>query len=155
MFPPRCPDPRGLVRSQSMRTVDGAVRLPLNVAPHVLDDSGCPNTWRSHAPMSSSWPGRARARGLPFLPVPDNYYDYLAGRFGLDTEVVTELRELDLLYDRDAGGEYLHFYTRTVGWLFFEFVQRRDQYDGYGHDNAPVRLAAQRAARVSWAQELT
>ena len=25
----------------------------------------------------------ARARGLPFLPVPDNYYDDVAGRFGL------------------------------------------------------------------------
>ena len=34
--------PPGLVRSRVMRTVDGAVRLPLNVAPHVLDESGMP-----------------------------------------------------------------------------------------------------------------
>jgi 4-hydroxyphenylpyruvate dioxygenase len=33
--------------------------------------------------------------------------------------------------------------------VFFEFVERRGNYDGYGSDNAPVRLAAQRAGRVS------
>ena len=38
----------------------------------------------------------------------------------------------------------MHFYTRTVGSVFFEFVQRFGGYDGYGVDNAPVRLAAQR-----------
>ena len=27
--------------------------------------------------------------------------------------------------------------------MFFEVVQRTDDYDGYGADNAPVRLAAQ------------
>ena len=42
----------------------------------------------------------------------------------------------------------MHFYTRTVGTVFFEFVQRRGRYDGYGADNAPVRLAAQRGRRV-------
>ena len=61
---------------------------------------------------------------------------------------MTEFRELDLLYDRDAGGDFVHFYTRTVGTVFFEFVQRRGRYDGYGAENAPVRLAAQRAHRV-------
>jgi len=87
----------------------------------------------------------ARARGLTFLPVPANYYDYVAGRFGVDADTVAELRELDLLYDRSADGEFVHFYTRTVGSVFFEFVERRGHYDGYGTDNAPVRLAAQRA----------
>jgi 4-hydroxyphenylpyruvate dioxygenase len=88
----------------------------------------------------------ARERGAEFLPVSDNYYDYLAGRFGLDDAAVAELRDLGLLYDRDArGNEFVHFYTRTIGTLFFEFVQRRGDYDGYGIDNAPVRLAAQRA----------
>jgi hypothetical protein len=33
----------------------------------------------------------------------------------------------------------------TIGTVFFEFVERRGGYDGYGIDNAPVRLAAQRA----------
>ena len=132
-----------------MRTVDGAVRLPLNVAPHVLDDSGMPQHIAFACTDVFEVARRARARGLPFLSVPDNYYDYVAGRFGVDTDTVAALRELDLLYDRSPDGEFIHFYTRTVGSVFFEFVERRGNYDGYGSDNAPVRLAAQRAGRVS------
>ena len=44
------------------------------------------------------------------------------------------------------GGEFVHFYTATVGEVFFEVVQRRGGYDGYGAANAPVRLAAQHAS---------
>ena len=140
--------PTGLVRSQVMRTADGAVRLPLNVAPHVLDESGMPQhiAFACHDVVELA--RTARARGLRFLSVPDNYYDYVAGRFGVDRETVAELRELDLLYDRNPDGEFVHFYTRTVGKVFFEFVERRGHYDGYGSDNAPVRLAAQRSGLV-------
>jgi 4-hydroxyphenylpyruvate dioxygenase len=53
------------------------------------------------------------------------------------------LQELNLLYDQDECGEFLHFYTRTIGTVFFEVVERRRGYDGYGAPNAPVRLASQ------------
>jgi 4-hydroxyphenylpyruvate dioxygenase len=137
--------PTGLVRSQVMRTADGSIRLPLNVAPHVLDGSTVPQHVAFACSDVVALARAARARGLEFLPVPDNYYDYVAGRFGVDAVTVAELRELDLLYDRSPDGEFVHFYTRTVGSVFFEFVERRGHYDGYGTDNAPVRLAAQRA----------
>ena len=137
--------PTGLVRSQVMRTADGSIRLPLNVAPHVLDGSVVPQHVAFACTDVVGLARAARARGLTFLPVPANYYDYVAGRFGVDADTVAELRELDLLYDRTADGEFVHFYTRTVGSVFFEFVERRGHYDGYGTDNAPVRLAAQRA----------
>jgi 4-hydroxyphenylpyruvate dioxygenase len=146
--PTEVPGPNGLVRSQSMRTSDDAVRLLLNVAPHVLDDACMPQHVAFACSDVIGLARAARARGAQLLSVPDNYYDYLIGRFGLDEETVAELRELDLLYDRDTGGEFVHFYTRTVGTVFFEFVQRRGRYDGYGTDNAPVRLAAQRGWRV-------
>ncbi len=42
-----------------------------------------------------------------------------------------------------ADGEFLHFYTATVGSVFFEVVERRGSYDGYGAPNAPVRHAVQ------------
>ncbi|KRE33709.1 4-hydroxyphenylpyruvate dioxygenase [Mycobacterium sp. Soil538] len=142
--PAEVPGPTGLVRSQVMRTEDGAVRIPLNVAPHVLDHSGL----AQHVAFSCSdvvgLARRAADRGLAFLPVSDNYYDYLHGRFGLGADEVAELKALNLLYDRGPDGHFVHFYTRTVGSVFFEFVQRFGHYDGYGTDNAPVRLAAQR-----------
>ncbi|MEN3316788.1 MAG: 4-hydroxyphenylpyruvate dioxygenase [Mycobacterium sp.] len=144
--PTEVPGPKGLIRSQSMRTSDGALRLLLNVAPHVLDGAGMPQHVAFACSDVIGLARAARERGAEFLPVSDNYYDYLAGRFGLDAADVAELRGLGLLYDRDAdGNEFVHFYTRTIGTVFFEFVQRRGDYHGYGIDNAPVRLAAQRA----------
>ena len=85
----------------------------------------------------------ARDRGLEFLRIPANYYEDLDARFGLDPDFLATLRELNLLYDRDADGEFLHFYTATVGSVFFEMVERRGAYDGYGAPNAPVRHAVQ------------
>ena len=107
----------------------------------------CRNTSHS-APTTSSTSPEARDRGLEFLTVPDNYYDDLVARFDLAPEIVAQLRELGLLYDREAGGEFVHFYTATVGEVFFEVVQRNGGYDGYGAANAPVRLAAQRASEA-------
>ncbi|GAB2906082.1 hypothetical protein [Neomicrococcus lactis] len=40
-------------------------------------------------------------------------------------------------------GAFVHFYTETIGKVFFEVVERRGKYDGYGAPNAPFRLAAQ------------
>ena len=86
---------------------------------------------------------RAAQRGLDRLPVPANYYADLQARFGLDDDRVAELRELGLLYDRDDSGELLHFYTGTLGGVFFEVLERLGGYRGYGAADAPVRLAAQ------------
>lgn len=146
--PAEVPGPNGLVRSQSMRTADASVRLVLNVAPHILDEASMPQHVAFTCSDVIALARTARANGAQLLAVPDNYYDYLSGRFGLDDATVDEFRDLDLLYDRDALGDFVHFYTRTVGTVFFEFVQRRGGYDGYGADNAPVRLAAQRDGRV-------
>ena len=81
---------------------------------------------------------------MPLLAIPDNYYDDLAARTDLADELIAELRSLGVLYDAGPGGELLHFFTETVGGrLFFEVVERRGSYDGYGAANSPVRLSAQ------------
>ena len=144
--PVEVPGPRGLIRSEVLRSVDGGVRIPLNVAPHVLDSEAIAQHVAFACDDVLGLARRAHEAGLQFLRVADNYYDYVRGRFGIDEELLAQLRELGVLYDRSsdpAGGYLLHFYTRTVGRVFFEFVQRFDGYDGYGIDNAPVRLAAQ------------
>ena len=41
------------------------------------------------------------------------------------------------------SGDFTHFYTETIGGVFFEVVQRRGSYEGYGAPDAGVRLAAQ------------
>jgi 4-hydroxyphenylpyruvate dioxygenase len=137
--------PTGLVRSQVVSSDDGAVRLALNVAPLGFDD---PGGFPQHVAFASddviAVARQAQARGLRALPVPGNYYDDLLARFDLPAGTVEELADLGLLYDRDATGDFTHFYTETVGGVFLEVVQRRGGYQGYGAANAPVRLAAQR-----------
>ena len=91
----------------------------------------------------------ARAAGAPLVDVPDNYYDDLDARLAPPPEQLAAMRELGVLLDRDADGEFLHFYTEVLGSrVFFEVVQRVGGYDGYGEFNAPVRMAAHRRSRL-------
>ncbi|MBT1001099.1 sugar phosphate isomerase/epimerase and 4-hydroxyphenylpyruvate domain-containing protein [Paenarthrobacter sp. DKR-5] len=141
--------PTGLVRSQVMRSDDGRVRLALNIAPLALEGSGpsAVAAYPQHIALATEdligVARRALERGLAFLPVPQNYYDDLRARLDVPPALLGTLQELNLLYDEDDEGEFLHFYTATVGSVFFEVVQRGRHYEGYGAPNAPVRLAAQ------------
>ena len=156
------PSPTGLVRSQVMLTENRAVRLVLNLAPLIQQDgasggsgaaesdggsTGARRTYQEHIAFAVddlvATARDCKARGLEFLEIPANYYEDLDARFGLAPEFLATLQELNLLYDRDADGEFLHFYTATVGSVFFEMVERRGNYDGYGAPNAPVRHAVQ------------
>lgn len=142
------PSPSGLVRSQVMQTSDGAVRLVLNLAPVQQSPAQqAHKTYQEHIAFAVddlvSTARSARDRGLEFLQIPANYYEDLDARFDLEPGFLATLQELNLLYDRDASGEFLHFYTATVGSVFFEMVERRGTYDGYGAPNAPVRHAVQ------------
>jgi 4-hydroxyphenylpyruvate dioxygenase len=132
--------PDGLVRSQAFD--GGGVRLTLHVP--VLPANG--RAELQHVAFATGDVAeavrRARAAGVPLLDVPDNYYDDLEARLRIDT---TELRALGLLYDRDErGGELRHAFTAARGRVFFELVERRGGYAGYGTANTPVRMAAQR-----------
>ena len=78
------------------------------------------------------------------MPISANYYDDLATRFDIAPQIAARLRELGVLFDRAAEGDYLHIYTETFAdRFFFEIVQRIGAYDGYGALNAPARMASQ------------
>jgi 4-hydroxyphenylpyruvate dioxygenase len=141
--------PLGLVRSQVMRNTSGSVRLALNVFPPPDGPVGLVHTPQHIAFATGNIAELARGaleRGIELLPVGENYYKDLGARFGLDDDFLADLRALNLLYDRDDSGEFLHFYTKNFGGLFLEVVERRGNYDGYGAPNAPIRLAAQHRA---------
>ncbi len=138
------PSLRGLVRSQVLRSGSGACRLALNVAPLAWDQaSGYPQHVAFATDDVVTVARRAVERGLVPLEIPQNYYEDLHSRFDLPAAEVETMAELGLLHDRDATGDFTHFYTATVGSVFFEVVQRRGAYDGFGAPNAAVRLAAQ------------
>ncbi|MET7477143.1 TIM barrel protein [Streptomyces sp. NPDC005648] len=140
-------DPYGLLRSRAVTTADGGVRIALSVGAAPADDT----VHAQHIALATDdvvgAARRFRAAGGTPLPIPANYYDDLAARFEFAEGELETYRELGILYDRDAHGEFRHCYTRTVGRVFFELVQRDGGYRGYGAQNAPVRLAAQHTAR--------
>lgn len=142
-------DPYGLLRSRAVTTDDGAVRIVLTVGAAPVDDTA----HAQHIALATDdvvAAARAhRAAGGELLPIPDNYYADLAARFEFPDGELETYRELGILYDRDDHGTFRHCYTHTVGRVFFELVQRDGDYRGYGAPNAPVRLAAQHAARGS------
>jgi 4-hydroxyphenylpyruvate dioxygenase len=138
--------PDGLLRSRSVSDRSGKVRLALTV-PRLGGEHG-PLAELQHVAFAThdaiAVARRMRERGVPLLAIPDNYYDDLAARTELDGDTIESLRELDVLYEGSPVGEFLHFFTETVGdRLFFEVVERRGAYDGYGALNSPVRLSAQ------------
>lgn len=152
------PDPYGLVKSRALRSRCSSVRLPLNISENR-------NTAISHALSSYRGSGvhhiafdcadifaevrRAKDAGVPLLDIPLNYYDDLAARFDFDDEFLSELAYYNVLYDRDAnGGELFHVYTEPFeGRFFFEIIQRKNGYAGYGAANVAVRLAAMAKSR--------
>ncbi|MFJ4814745.1 bifunctional sugar phosphate isomerase/epimerase/4-hydroxyphenylpyruvate dioxygenase family protein [Streptomyces sp. NPDC088801] len=141
-------DPYGLLRSRAVTNADGSVRIALTVGPAPTDDT----VHAQHIALATddvvASARRFRDAGGALLPVPANYYDDLAARFEFADGELETYRDLGILYDRDAHGVFRHCYTRTVGRVFFELVQRDDGYRGYGAPNAPVRLAAQHTARA-------
>ncbi|MFD3582193.1 bifunctional sugar phosphate isomerase/epimerase/4-hydroxyphenylpyruvate dioxygenase family protein [Streptomyces sp. NPDC058683] len=140
-------DPYGLLRSRAVTNADGSVRIALGVGAAPADDT----LHAQHIALATDdvvAAARAfRAAGGSPLPIPANYYDDLAARFEFADGELETYRALGILYDRDAGGVFRHCYTRTVGRVFFELVERDPGYRGYGAQNAPVRLAAQHAGR--------
>jgi 4-hydroxyphenylpyruvate dioxygenase len=77
-------------------------------------------------------------RGVPFLRVPDAYYDEVRERFSDVPEVDADaLRELRVLADRDEEGYLLQIFTKPVvdrPTVFFEIIERRGSR-GFGLGN--------------------
>jgi 4-hydroxyphenylpyruvate dioxygenase len=145
-------DPLGLVQSQALINSDQGLRVILNgssatrtLSARFINEffgSGvqhvafsCTDIFATVADM--------RARGAEFLKIPENYYDDIEAKYDLDSATMAALRDNQILYDREGGGEFFQIYTHTFDErFFFEIVQRRS-YEGFGAANAAVRLAAQ------------
>ncbi|MEX0367513.1 MAG: bifunctional sugar phosphate isomerase/epimerase/4-hydroxyphenylpyruvate dioxygenase family protein [Ruegeria sp.] len=146
-------DPSGVVQSQAIESPEGEVRLNLNgavgrrtLAASFLQDglgAGVQHLAFSTDEIFETSAQLARS-GFPRLIIPGNYYADLQAEFGLDDALVSRLRDHNILYDRIADSAYFQIYSRPIfNGFFFEIVERRMGYAGYGARNASVRLAAQ------------
>jgi 4-hydroxyphenylpyruvate dioxygenase len=147
--------PFGLVRNRTVTDPAGKVRIGMSVSvlrrgsewqPAVTDPQHL--AFASDDVLAAA--RAARAAGAPLLDIPDNYYDDLDARLAPPAGLLDQMRTLGVLYDTDADGQFLHFYTEILGGrVFFEVVQRIGGYAGYGELNAPVRMAAHRRQRAA------
>jgi 4-hydroxyphenylpyruvate dioxygenase len=145
-------DPGGIVRSQVVETADGALRIAMNGSQSQRTQSSrflneYFGSGVQHIAFATddivATAERFKANGIEVLPIPENYYDDLEARVDLPAERLAVLKAHNLLYDKDADGEYLQIYTKSFQDLFFlEIVERRG-YKGFGAINAPIRLNAQ------------
>lgn len=147
-------DPAGLIRSQVIENDKGSFRLTLNGAENHRTFAGnfitekfssavqhvafaCRDIFETAKQLQDS-------RFVP-LEISPNNYDDLDARYGLDENFLVQLREFHILYDRDEDGEFFQFYSPNYGeGFFFEIVERRGNYQGYGATNAQFRIAAQK-----------
>jgi 4-hydroxyphenylpyruvate dioxygenase len=145
-------DPGGIVSSQVVETTDGTLRIALNASQSLRTQSSrflneYFGSGVQHIAFASNdivaTAKRLKANGVATLGIPENYYDDLSARVGLDETRLEILKAHNILYDRDERGEYFQLYTKTFKDLFFIEVVERRGYVGFGAVNAPIRLNAQ------------
>jgi len=150
-------DPGGLVKSQVIQSDDGALRIILNASQSARTQSSrflseAFGSGVQHIAFATNdilaAAAAIAANGVELLPIPENYYDDLEAKSDLSREAIDRLKAHNILYERDGSGTYCQLYTRTfANRFFFEIVERRGGYSGFGASNAQIRLTAQ--ARLS------
>ena len=146
-------DPSGVVHSQAIASPEGEVRLNLNGAEGRRTFAGSFLADRFGAGVQHialltedifETSSRLEEAGFPRLAISPNYYADIEAAFGLDETLAEQLEACNILYDRQGNTEYLQIYSKPIfNGFFFEIVERRRGYAGYGARNAPIRLAAQ------------
>ena len=147
-------DPGGIVRSQVIESPDAKLRLTLNGAETDRTVAGQFVAARSGSAVQHiafetadifETASKLAATGFASLPIPSNYYDDIAARFGLTASARAKLEKLNILYDEEEGRRFYQLYSQPyAGGFFVEIVERDDGYSGYGAMNAPFRTAALR-----------
>ena len=146
-------DPSGLVESMAFHTPDNSARICLNTSlcqktlQNRLNGDGRKMSIQHVAFATDEifkTVGTLEKNGISFAKIPCNYYDDIQAKFGLSEQFISRLKSLNLLYDREDGGTFIHAYTKVMhGTIFFEIVER-NLYEGYGVVNAAIRTAALR-----------
>lgn len=146
-------DPSGIVLSQVIESPEGEVRLNLNGADSQQTFAGAFLADKVGAGVQHmafltddifETSDLLKASGFPRLEISANYYSDLQSVFDLEPKFVSKLKDGNILYSRRDKGEYFQIYSIPIfDGLFFEVVQRKNGYQGYGARNAPTRLAAQ------------
>ena len=135
------------LRSQAMTSPDGKIRIPINestddksqIAEYLeaYHGEGIQHIALATNDIYTTVETLAQ-RGIPFMSVPDTYYEGVDERVSGHGEDLGRLRRDRILIDGAPGegqGLLLQIFTDTViGPVFFEIIQRKGN-DGFGEGN--------------------
>lgn len=137
------------LKSRAMTAPDGKIRIPLNeeggsggqIEEYLLqyNGEGIQHIAFACDDLVGCW-DRLKAQGVPFMTAPpDTYYEMLGERLPGHGEPVDALRTRGILLDGTTGDGQprllLQIFSQpTIGPIFFEFIQRKED-DGFGEGN--------------------
>ena len=146
-------DPSGIILSQAIESPEGEVRLNLNASEDLNTFAGLFvedkfGAGVQHIAFASDdifeSANLLRINGFESLAIPPGYYEETKNKFNLNDTFIAQLKKQNILYDQDGNSEYFQIYSKNLfDGFFFEIVQRKNGYSGYGARNASVRLSSQ------------
>ena len=86
-----------------------------------------------------------RRNGVSFVSYPDTYYANLRRRGHIPHDLVDRLEEHHILCDRQGKALLFQTFTKPFGdrpTFFYEIIQRRFSYEGFGQDNVRALFEA-------------
>lgn len=140
-------DPHGVVRGRLLQGRELAIELETSTHQRTLAAGASVDQPITRlvfeVPDLIACLGNLRVQGIGTLAIAANYYDDLTARYALQPERLDELRQLNVLYDAQPQGEYLHACLPPfANGLCFELIERRGSYIGTDMANAYVLHAA-------------
>ena len=141
---------KGIIKSQAISSPEGEVRLNLNGSNNSQTIAGSFMTNKTGSSIQHiafntddifETVNILSENKFPFLQIDKKYYTQLQNKYNLDNKTLNNLKRNNILYDKNEFGEFFQIYSEPIfTGFFFEIVQRKQNYKGYGESNATHRI---------------
>ena len=141
---------KGIIKSQAISSPEGEVRLNLNGSNNSQTIAGSFMTNKTGSSIQHiafntddifETVNILSENKFPFLQIDKKYYTQLQNKYNLDKKTLNNLKRNNILYDKNEFGEFFQIYSEPIfTGFFFEIVQRKQNYKGYGESNATHRI---------------
>lgn len=141
---------KGIIKSQAISSPEGEVRLNLNGSNNSQTIAGSFMTNKTGSSIQHiafntddifETVNILSENKFPFLQIDKKYYSQLQNKYDLDEKTLNSLKKNNILYDKNEFGEFFQIYSEPIfTGFFFEIVQRKQNYKGYGEPNATHRI---------------
>ena len=141
---------KGIIKSQAISSPEGEVRLNLNGSNNSQTIAGSFMTNKTGSSIQHiafntddifETVNILSENKFPFLQIDKKYYSQLQNKYDLDEKTLNNLKRNNILYDKNEFGEFFQIYSEPIfTGFFFEIVQRKQNYKGYGESNATHRI---------------